>query len=78
MFLTWLANPRIKIQRMWLEAYRASFSRIATVEQLQLEQTDTHTNIQLYRIPRGATPRGIKTNNLLCGGIHAVSTVLSR
>ncbi len=31
-----------------------SFRRIATVEQLQLEQTDRQT--QLYRIPRAATP----------------------
>ena len=44
-----------KSKRTWLEA--VIFRRIATVEQLQLEQTHS----QLYRIPRAATPRVITT-----------------
>ncbi len=44
----------------WSVATR-SFRRIATVEQLQLEQTDTHTHSHLYRVPRG-----IKTITLSC------------
>ncbi len=49
-----------KSKRTWLEAIEAvSFRRIATVEQLLLEQTHTHTHCQLYRIPRAATPQGI-------------------
>ena len=54
------ANPRIKIQENVHDQKpieTVSFRRIATVEQLQLEQTHTHS--QLYRIPRVATPRGI-------------------
>ncbi len=38
-----------------------SFRRNATVEQLQLEYTHTHS--QLYRIPRAATPRGINMSS---------------
>ncbi len=56
-----------KSKRRWLEAYieAVSFRLIATVEHLQLEQTDRHmrihTHSQLYSIPRAATPRGIIT-----------------
>ncbi len=39
-----------------------SFRRIASVVQLQLEQTQTHTDTQ-SRIPRAATPRGIINTN---------------
>ncbi len=41
-----------------VDFWLCSFRRIATVEQLQLEQTHTHGH--LYRIPPAATPRGIK------------------
>ncbi len=47
-------------EQMYIEA--VSFRYIVTVEQLQLEQTHTQTQNQLYRIPRAATPRGIKTS----------------
>ena len=43
----------------------ARIRRIATVEQLQLEYTDTRTHSQLYRIHRAATPRGITMFNVL-------------
>ncbi len=71
---------------MWLEAYIEAVS-IATVEQLQLEQTDTHarthacthtrmhTHSQLYRIPRAATHRGIIIAYYV-EVIHAVNAVL--
>ncbi len=46
-------------RRFKLRSY-GSFRRIATVEQLQLEQTDTHTHNHLY--PRAATPASRHNN----------------